>query len=147
MPHEAQLERLQIDHVVDGGEIEEGRDDRGESDVQIGRSGKLRDDEGRRAEDRGVICPPVEATDSTAAEKRGEYPVLIIIGMVTEPVVTVFPTEEPETIPHSAEEITATFAGPPQEEPATQFARSMKNAEILVRSRKAPKIMNTTMYF
>lgn len=46
-PHEAQLERLQIDHVVDGGEIEEGRDDRGESDVQIGRSGKLRDDEGR----------------------------------------------------------------------------------------------------
>ncbi|WP_370791976.1 hypothetical protein, partial [Bilophila wadsworthia] len=53
VPHEAQLERLQIDHVVDGGEIEEGRDDRGESDVQIGRSGKLRDDEGRRAEDRG----------------------------------------------------------------------------------------------
>ena len=67
--------------------------------------------------------------------------------MVTEPVVTVFPTEEPETIPHSAEEMTATLAGPPQEEPATQFARSMKNTEILVLSRNAPKMMNTTMYF
>ena len=68
------------------------------------------------------------------------------MGMVTEPVVTVLPTEEPETIPHSAEEITATFAGPPEEAPATQFARLMKKLEIPVRSRKAPKIVNRTMY-
>ena len=33
--------------------------------------------------------------------------------MVTEPVVTVLPTEEPETMPQRAEETTATFAGPP----------------------------------
>ena len=67
--------------------------------------------------------------------------------MVTEPVVTVLPTEEPDTMPHRAEEMTATLAGPPAAEPATQLARSMKNAEIPVRSRKAPKMMNTTMYF
>ena len=61
----------------------------------------------------GMICPPVDAAASTAPANSGLYPVLIIIGMVTEPVVTVLPTEEPETIPHRAEEITATFAGPP----------------------------------
>ena len=59
----------------------------------------------------------------------------------------VLPTEEPETIPQRAEEITATFAGPPTEEPATQFARSIKNAEMLVLSRNAPKMINTTIYF
>ena len=95
----------------------------------------------------GMICPPVDAAASTAPAKSGLYPVLTIIGMVTEPVVTVLPTEEPETIPQRAEEITATFAGPPTEEPATQFARSIKNAEMLVLSRNAPKMINTTMYF
>ena len=48
------------------------------------------------------------------------------MGMVTEPVVTVLPTEEPDTMPHRAEEITATLAGPPAEAPATQLARLMK---------------------
>ena len=63
-----------------------------------------------------------------------------------EPVVTVLPTEEPDTMPHNAEEITATFAGPPAEAPAMILARSMKNAEIPVLSKKAPKMINTTMY-
>ena len=66
--------------------------------------------------------------------------------MVTDPVVTVLPTEEPETMPQRAEEMTETFAGPPANLPATQFARSMKNAEMPVRSRNAPKMMKTTMY-
>ena len=66
---------------------------------------------------------------------------------MTEPVVTVLPTEEPDTMPHSADEMTATFAGPPALEPQRLFARSMKNAEMPVRSRNAPKMMNTTMYF
>ena len=66
---------------------------------------------------------------------------------MTEPVVTVFPTEDPDTIPQSAEEITATFAGPPAEEPQRQFARSIKKFEIPVRSRNAPKMMKTTIYF
>ena len=52
------------------------------------------------------------------------------MGMVTEPVVTVLPTEEPDTMPHRAEEITATLAGPPEVEPATELARSMKKLEI-----------------
>ncbi len=57
------------------------------------------------------------------------------------------PTEEPETMPQSAEEITATFAGPPQEEPAMEFARAMKKLEIPVRSRKAPKMIKTAINF
>ena len=66
--------------------------------------------------------------------------------MVTEPVVTVLPTEEPDTIPQRAEEMTATLAGPPEDAPATELARLIKKFEIPVRSRKAPKMMNTTMY-
>ena len=50
-------------------------------------------------------------------------------------------------MPHRAEEITATFAGPPEEDPATQLARSMKNEEMPVRSRNAPKMMNTAINF
>ena len=67
------------------------------------------------------------------------------MGMVTEPVVTVLPTEEPETMPHRAEEMTATLAGPPLEEPAMELASSMKNWEMPVRSRKAPKMTKRTM--
>ena len=68
------------------------------------------------------------------------------MGMVTEPVVTVLPTEEPETMPQRAEEITATLAGPPEEAPAMELARLIKKVEMPVRSRKAPKMINTTMY-
>ena len=66
--------------------------------------------------------------------------------MVTEPVVTVLPTEEPDTMPHRAEEITETLAGPPAKRPAMQFARSIKKLEMPVRSKNAPKIINTTIY-
>ena len=38
-----------------------------------------------------------------------------ISGIVTEPVVTVFATELPDTMPHRALEITATLAGPPED--------------------------------
>ena len=65
--------------------------------------------------------------------------------MVTEPVVTVLPTEEPETMPHSAEEMTATFAGPPEDQPASRFANEIKKFAMPVRSRNAPKMMNRTM--
>ena len=67
--------------------------------------------------------------------------------MVTEPVVTVFPTDEPETMPHSAEEMTATLAGPPEDAPATEFARRIKKSEMPVHSRKDPKMINTMMNF
>ena len=68
------------------------------------------------------------------------------MGMVTEPVVTVLPTLEPDTMPQRAEDSTATLAGPPAEAPATELARSMKKADMPVRSRNAPKMMNTTIY-
>ena len=93
----------------------------------------------------GMICPPVEAAASTAPANSPGYPVFFIIGIVTEPVVTVLPTEEPETMPHRAEEMTATFAGPPDAKPARQFAHEMKKSDIPVASRKAPKIINRTI--
>ena len=93
----------------------------------------------------GMICPPVEEAASTAPANSGRYPVFFIIGIVTEPVVTVLPTEEPETIPHSADEITATFAGPPADQPAIRFANEMKKFAMPVRSKNAPKIINRTM--
>ena len=68
------------------------------------------------------------------------------MGMVTEPVVTVLPTEEPDTMPHSALEMTATLAAPPDDQPAILLASEMKNTAIPVRSRNAPKMMNNTMY-
>ena len=66
---------------------------------------------------------------------------------MTEPVVTVLPTDEPDTMPHSAEEMTATLAGPPEKRPTRELARSMKNWEMPVRSRNAPKMMKTMMNF
>ena len=57
------------------------------------------------------------------------------------------PTDEPETIPQSADEITATFAGPPALAPAIAFARFMKKVDMPVRSRNAPNMINTTIYF
>lgn len=65
--------------------------------------------------------------------------------MVTEPVVTVLPTEEPETMPQRAEETTATFAGPPEAQPTSAFAQSMKKFATPVASRKAPKMTNSAM--
>lgn len=44
--------------------------------------------------------------------------------MVMEPVVTVLPTDEPDTIPHRAEEITATLAGPPGRVGGAEIART-----------------------
>ena len=67
------------------------------------------------------------------------------MGMVTEPVVTVLPTEEPDTMPHRAEEMTATLAGPPEEVPAMTFASWIKKSEMPERSRKAPKMMKIAM--
>ena len=66
---------------------------------------------------------------------------------MTEPVVTVLPTELPETMPHSADDMTATFAGPPAKRPVRLLARLMKKLDTPVFSRNAPNTMNTTMYF
>ena len=93
----------------------------------------------------GIICPPVEDAASTAPANSGRYPVFFIIGIVILPVVTVLATELPETIPQRAEEITATFAGPPLDAPAMELAIEMKKSEIPDRSKNAPKIINITI--
>ena len=65
--------------------------------------------------------------------------------MVNEPEPTVLATEEPETVPSSAEVNTATFAGPPRRLPARALPKSMKNWPTPVFSRNAPKSMNRKM--
>ena len=62
--------------------------------------------------------------------------------MVKEPEPTTFATEDPEMVPWRAEESTATFAGPPDAQPAMAFAISMKNLPRPVFSRNAPKRIN-----
>ncbi len=93
----------------------------------------------------GVNIPPVEAQASMAPAISAVYPVRFIRGMVKVPVVTTFPTGEPEIIPISALETTAVLAGPPRNRPATEWARSMKNCPPPEPCRKAPKRTNTMM--
>ena len=64
-----------------------------------------------------------------------------------EPEPTVLATDEPETMPSNALATTATFAGPPAKRPHKPLARLMKKSSMPVRSRNAPKMMNTTIYF
>ena len=90
----------------------------------------------------GIIWPPVDAAASTAPANSGLYPFFFISGIVIAPVVTVLPTDEPDTIPHRALDITATFAGPPTVWPAIEFAKFMKKSDIPVLSRNAPNITN-----
>ena len=47
----------------------------------------------------GRIWPPEETDDSTAPANSEEYPDRFISGIVNAPVVTVFATDEPESIP------------------------------------------------
>ncbi len=62
----------------------------------------------------GMICPPMLAVASTAPAKAGLKPKRFIKGMVNWPVVTTLATPLPLIVPISAEEITATLAGPPR---------------------------------
>ena len=67
---------------------------------------------------------------------------LFMRGMVNMPVVQTLATEDPEMDPMSPELITATFAGPPVEWPASAIAKSMINFPIPVCSKKVPKRIN-----
>ena len=57
------------------------------------------------------------------------------MGIVKAPVPATLATELPDTVPMRPLESTATFAGPPRAQPATAFARSMKNLPSPVDSR------------
>ena len=67
------------------------------------------------------------------------------MGMVTEPEPTVLATEEPEAMPSRAEATTATLAGPPAKRPTATLARSMNRSAAPLRSKNAPKRMNTAI--
>ena len=65
----------------------------------------------------GMICPPEEATASTAPAVLGFSPIFFIRGMVKVPVVTTLAAPEPLMVPISMLEYTAAWAGPPLDLP------------------------------
>ena len=71
----------------------------------------------------GMICPPEDATASTAAANALGYPRRVIAGSVNEPVDATFAEAEPEIEPKRAEESTETFAAPPFSFPAVAVAK------------------------
>ena len=62
--------------------------------------------------------------------------------MVNIPVVHTFATDDPETVPIRPELTTATFAGPPVDQPARAIERSMINFPSPVFSSTEPKSIN-----
>ena len=93
----------------------------------------------------GMIWPPIEAVASTPPAKAARYPKRFISGMVNWPVVTTLATPEPEIVPISAEEITATLPAPPRAWPTRPSATSVKSRIMPARSRKAPNRMKRKM--
>ena len=63
----------------------------------------------------GIICPPVDATASTAPANTALYPLRFIIGIVIWPVVATFAIALPEMLPNKLLEITAALAEPPHD--------------------------------
>ena len=61
----------------------------------------------------GMICPPVDATASTAPAKGGLKPVRFIRGMEIWPVTITLATALPEIAPNRLDDTTATLPGPP----------------------------------
>ena len=70
----------------------------------------------------GINWPPVLAADSTPAANRAGNPARFIIGIVITPVDTVLAIAEPEMVPVSPDDTTATRPGPPTTRPATTRA-------------------------
>src|SRR5699024_5141970 len=87
-----------------------------------------------------------DAAASTAPAKFFLYPSRFIIGIVYEPVVTVFATELPEIVPFKALEKIATLAGPPVLFPAIPIAKSLQYFPTPVCTRNAPKRRNRKIY-
>ena len=66
-------------------------------------------------------------------------------GMVKMPVPYTLAEAEPEMVPKRAEAKMATLAGPPWDFLVSRQARSMNTLLMLLRSRNAPKMINSTM--
>ena len=93
----------------------------------------------------GINWPPVEADASTPAANWGLKPLDVISGMVITPVEAVLATAEPEIVPVSADETTATSAAPPRKRPAMTFDISITKSEAPDTTRNAPKIINSVI--
>ncbi len=93
----------------------------------------------------GMICPPIDAVASTPPANAARYPKRFISGMVNCPVVTTLATPDPEIVPISPDEITATLAAPPSLWPTSPSDTSEKSRIIPARSRKLPNRMKRKM--
>ena len=94
----------------------------------------------------GMICPPVDATASTAAANGGRKPLRFMSGIVIGPSTSTFATALPEIVPNRLELTTATLPGPPALRPVSARANSMKSCPTPVRSMKVPKRTNRITY-
>ena len=90
----------------------------------------------------GMICPADDAELSTPPAKEALYPVSFISGIVKEPVVTTFASDDPEIVPRNPDATTAVFAGPPTYLPVSEKARSINCLAPPVASRNEPNKIN-----
>jgi hypothetical protein len=90
----------------------------------------------------GMICPPVEATASTAAANGGRKPLRFIRGMVIGPSTITLATALPDTVPNRLELTTATLPGPPAALPVMARAKSMNNWPVPLFSMNEPNRTN-----
>ena len=93
----------------------------------------------------GINWPPVEADASTPAANLALKPFAFINGIVITPVDAVLATAEPEMVPVSAEDITATNAAPPRNLPAMLLDISITKSDAPDTTRKAPNIIKRVM--
>ena len=91
----------------------------------------------------GMICPPVDATASTAAANGGRNPVRFISGIVSGPSTITLATALPDTVPNRLDETTATLPGPPAVWPVIDIEKSMNSCPVPLRSMNAPNSTNS----
>ena len=91
----------------------------------------------------GRICPPEDATASTAPARAGGYPRRRIAGKVIAPVEATLADAEPEMEPKKADERTETLAAPPRKCPAAALARFIKPCPASPAFNTAPMMTKT----
>lgn len=93
----------------------------------------------------GMIWPPEDAEASMAPAREGGNPSRFIVGMVKDPVVAAFATEEPESMPKKELEMTATWPAPPRSLPPVIWLISMKVFPTPVAKSTGPNSTNNAI--
>ena len=144
MPSKAQLLASEMHGDENAGEIQDGGQDGPRGHLAVGHAHIFGHEEGGGVYNRRHYL----AAGGGAARRRRRTPACsrcaFIMGMVTEPVVTVLPTEEPDTMPHRAEDMTGNLMGPPAVG-AHQGAGEADEEICRCVPGNAPKMMNTAM--